>query len=247
MEINEHIKQLEKELISPIIDVMTQAYVSPPNLLIPATIWKEKKREELLALFSCREDLEKIDSAVKALSSDFSSRLSPVEIEKLGKEWEKGVEKFNELTEKPVELPIILIPPIPLRKIMDLSESTIELFYSAGMRYLQNQDYVKAADIFFFLSLIDFQKHNIWVSLGLSQMKLEQFEPALNAFAMASITNSESIYPYLYSAECCIALQRFQESSTYLALAKEALGKVPSEEKESVLERINNLEQKSKF
>lgn len=164
--------------------------------------------------------------------------LIPREIKDLKEEWEKGIKKINELS------PIKLIPPT-LSKFMNFSDSTIDILYSTGVRYLQKQNFSKAADIFFFLSLIDFHRHNIWVSLGISEMKLQQFEPALNAFAMASITNSQALYPYLYSAECCIALQRYKESNTYLTLAKEALESLSAEEKDLMLERIQFLQQHS--
>jgi hypothetical protein len=251
MSINEQIKQLEEEGIAPLVDELmaTEYVVAPPNPLVPEKTWKEQKRNELMNLFSGKKDFNRIDSALEAVRLDFQAHLAPIEQEKLSEEWELGVEKINDLliqpAGEPAEESAATLPDLPLRKIMNISDESFELFYKTGIRYFQNQDFIKAADVFFLLSLIDYQKHNIWISLGLSEMKIQQFEPALNAFAMAAITKSDTPYPYIYSAECCIALGRAHECSTYLDLAREALSALPPEEKESLLEQINVLEQKS--
>lgn len=136
-----------------------------------------------------------------------------------------------------------ITPPTTLSKMMDLSESTIDVLYSAGVRYLKKQDFSKAADIFFFLSIIDYRRYSIWFSLGLSEMKLGRFESALNAFAMASLTDPISPYPYLFSAECAFALNRPLEASSYLTRVKETISSLSQEEKDLVQKRINEFPQ----
>jgi tetratricopeptide (TPR) repeat protein len=246
MELNDQLKQLEKEVLDPLVDEMMKNEIPPSNLLVSQEDWKEKKKKELIDFYSGKKDFNRVDAALEALRSEFAASLSSVEQDKLLEEWETGVKKINGLLEQPAEEPIPILPQ-PLRGMMNLSELFMESFYSIGVKYFHNQDFTKAADIFFLLSLIDFQRHAIWVSLGLSEMKLGQFEPALNAFAMASITNAAPPYPYIYSAECCIALNCSQEATTYLALAKEALGSSSPEEREKLLGKINTLEQKSRF
>lgn len=245
MELDEQLKQLEKEILDPLVNELMKEEIPPPNLLISQKDWKEKKRQELMDFYSGKKDFSRVDAALVTLKSDFAAQLSPVELDKLLEEWEKGVEKINGLLEKPAVEPIT-VPAVPLRQMMGLSDSFIETFYSIGVKAFQNHDFARSADIFFLLSLIDFQRHAIWVSLGLSEMKLKQFEPALNALAMASITNPDPPHPYIYSAQCCLALNRSAEALTYLDLAKEAVRSSAPGERENLLGQIQILEQKCK-
>lgn len=235
-----------KQLFVPSVEEMMKNETPPPNSLVSPKSWRKKKKEELLDFYSGKKDFDRVNAAIKELQTDFSSSLSPIEMDKLTEEWERGLEKINALFETPQEVQDS-IPAVPLCRMMNLSDSFMETFYSAGVKYFQKQDFTKAADIFFLLSLIDFQRHAIWVSLGLSEMMIGEFEPALNAFAMASITNSMSPYPFIHSAECCIALSRFQEASTYFDLAKEAISNSAPKEKESLMGQITSLEQKNKL
>lgn len=248
MSINEQIKRAENEIIPSLVEqLMASEYsVAPPDPLVPENVWKERKRGELTTFLSGKEVMQRIDSATESLLRYIQSNLSQVEIQELAKEWEIGVEKVTELLEKKVEEPVEVIPVITLQKIMNLSERFLEIFYKAGVQLFEGKDYIKAADVFFLLTLIDYQRHNIWLSLGLSELKNKRFEHALNAFAMAAITRAESPLPYIYSAECCIALERKQEASSYLSLARESLNQVSAEQKEGNLRQINILEQKNK-
>ena len=63
---------------------------------------------------------------------------------------------------------------------------------------------------------------------------------------MASITNTASPYPYIYSAECCLQDDRSDEAKSYLHLAKEALEKSQLANKKSLLNSISNLQQSIK-
>lgn len=248
MAIKDQIKRFEEEIISPIIEHLmdTEYAVAPPDSLVPEKVWKERIRSELTAELSGKEVLQRVDSAVEALVHALKATLSPLEIQEISQEWDQGVEKMSEIPEQSAENPE-LIPAVPLRKMMSVSEKTLGFLYGAGVHLYEKQDYVKAADVFFLLTLIDFQKFNIWLSLGLSELKSTHFEPALNAFAMASIINSNTPLPYMYSSECCIALGRPQESTDYLALAKEVLSSLPENEREVYLSQITDLQQKSKY
>lgn len=246
MELEDQLKQLEKEILHPLVDEMMKKEAPPPNGLVSPQAWKEKKKQELLEFYSGKKDFDRVNRALEVLNSDFSSHLTPIELDTLSVEWQQGIENINVLFNKPVEEPLT-VPNVTLSEMMHLSDTFIETFYSVGVKCFQKQDYTKAADIFFLLSLIDFKRHAIWLSLGLAEMKIKEYEPALHAFAMASITNSQTPYPYIYSAECCIALDRFAEASTYFDLAKETISQSTLEEKGDLLGQIKNLESKAKF
>jgi tetratricopeptide (TPR) repeat protein len=248
MSINEQIQKLEKEIVSPIVDhlMATEYAVAPPDPLVPEKVWKERMRGELTTFLSGKEVMRRVDSASELLIHYIRSNLSEVEIQELAKEWELGVERMNDLFEKKIEEPVETIPVITLQKMMNLSEKSLGIFYAAGVKLYEEQDYIKSADVFFLLTLIDYQRHNIWLSLGLSELKNKHFELALNAFAMATVTKAASPLPYIYSAECCIALERKEEASAYLALARDGLNALPVGQREGLLRQINILEQQAK-
>lgn len=243
MSINE---QVNKDVVPSIVEqIMASEYtVAPPDPLVPEKVWKERMRGELTTFLSGKEVMQRVDSATESLLRYIQSNLSQVELQELAKEWELGVEKVTELFEK--KSPVDVIPVITLQKIMNLSEKSLETFYKAGVKLFEEKEYMKAADLFFLLTLIDYQRHNIWLSLGLSELKNKRYEAALNAFAMALVTKSDSPLPYIYSAECCIALERKQEASSYLALAREGLNSVPIGQREVNMRQINILEQQTK-
>lgn len=247
MNINDQIKNFEEEVVSPLVDQMmaTEHLSAPPDPLVPEKVLKEKMKGQLTTFLSGKEVLNRVDSAVNAVIQYIQTNLTQVEIQELAKEWEGGVEEINLLFEQKIEEPIQSVPMITLRQLMSLSEKTLGIFYTAGVKLYESHDYVKASDVFFLLTLIDYQRHNIWFSFGLSEMKNAHYEDALNAFAMAAITKYESPLSYIYSAECCNALQRFQESSNYLVLAKEVVNSLPADQRGNLLNRINALEQKS--
>lgn len=229
MNINDQLRKL----FEPIIEEMLQKEAPPPNALVSAAVWKEKKRQELLDFYGGKKEFDRIDAALRALQADFSTELSPVQLDQLKEEWERGVANLLNSQEE---------EGVTLCRVMRLSESFLETFYSFGVKSFKGKNFAKAADIFFLLSLIDFQRPSIWESLGLSEMQLGEFELALNAFAMASITNPDSPYPFIHSAECCIALNRFAEASTYFDLAKEAISHTSGEEKVQLIGQVRGLE-----
>ena len=248
MSINEQIQKFEKEVVPPIVDhlMVTEYAVAPPDPLVPEKVWKERMRGELTTFLSGKEVMKRVDSATEALVHYIKSNLSQVEIQDLAKEWQAGMEKMCDLFEVKEEEPVEKIPVITLQQIMNLSEHSLGIFYTAGVKLYEGHDYRKAADLFFLLTLIDYQRHNIWLSLGLSEMKNNQFEQALNAFTMATATKNDSSLPYIYSAECSIALHRPQEASALLALARDGLSKLTIDEREVLLRQINSLEQQVK-
>lgn len=242
MSVDEQINIVDAELVSPLVDQLMATVVAPIDPLVPEKVWKERMRGELTTFLSGKEAMQRIDSATESLLKYIHSNLSPLEIQELAKEWEIGVEKVAELFEKKEEGPIDVIPVITLQQIMNLSEKSLETFYKAGVKLFEEKDYIKASDVFFLLTLIDYQRHNIWLSLGLSELKNKRHEHALNAFGMACVTKSDSPLPYIYSAECCLALERKQEAASYLALARDGLNSVTPGEKEENLRKINILE-----
>lgn len=238
---------LKEEIIAPLVDELmaTEYSVPPPNPLVSPSLWKDQKRKELMDLFSGQKEMDRINAAIEIFRAEFQANFSVVEREKFQKEWDQGIERIQHLLEEDPQAPVA--PLTSLRELMNLSESTLERLYSIGVKYYKSQDFTKAADLFFLLTQIDPHRYNIWISLGLSEMKAGQFEPALYAFALAILTKKELPYPYLYSAECCLALERPQECISYLNLAKEGLTALPLKEKESLLNSIRILEQKSKL
>ncbi len=243
------INKLKSEVVAPIVERTMEEHFSapPPNSLEPVQVRKEKARHELTNLFSGQAAVDKMTAGFDAIAEILRGQLRPKEFDHLYNEWSKGVEKWiammnadathSELTEIKAEC---------LQDIMGISEETMILFYEAGNHYFKQQIFEKASDAFYVVITLDHRRYNAWVALGLSEARSKHFDRSLYSFAMASITNIASPYPYIYSAECCLQADRNDEAKSYLHLAKEALEKSQLANKKSLMNSISKLHQSLK-
>src|SRR5262249_20215302 len=161
------------------------------------------------------------------------SHLSAQEMEKISEEWTHGVETWIQVNSGPKDQEKL---PESLQKMMGISKETIDKFYEAANRYFENNDFQKASDAFYIVAWLDPRRYSAWLAIGLSEARLEHYEPALISFSLASILKPSSPFPYLYSAECCLKDNRKDEAGLYLELAKDAAEKEKHEDKQGLLD-----------
>jgi hypothetical protein len=235
-----------QEAVMPLVDDLIQENfaAAPPDLLVPEKIWRENLRKELIDVCTGKEIRNRLASAENVILEDLKSRLSPVEFEKFQADWKQGVEKIvNEKMTPPQEG---TFPPT-LQSLMGITEETMVGIYEVGVRCYKRKEFIKAADVFFFMTLIDYLRHNVWISLGLSEQQSGHFDLALTAFSMAVMTNVDNPVAYLQSAECSLALQNGVEAKQYLDLAEEPIGKASGKTKQGFLDQLHVLQQKCKI
>lgn len=235
-----------QEAVLPIVDdIMKENFAGPPpGLLVPETVWRENIRKELIDVCTGKQIRNRIISAQNVILNDLKSRLSSVEFEKFQADWKKGLEKI--LGEKLPAPEEGTLPPT-LQHVMGISEETMATLYDVGFRCYKAKEFIKAADVFFFMTMVDYLRHNVWISLGLSEQQNGHFELALTAYSMAILTNADNPIGYLQSAECSLALHNAEEAGQYLDLAKEAIGKAPQKIKQRFLDQLGQLQQRSRL
>ena len=80
------------------------------------------------------------------------------------------------------------------------------------------------------------------MSFGLTEKQLEHYPQALNAFAMGALTNADSPYPHILSAECYIELGENDDAKMSLKIALEAPELAEISTSEEVVSHINLLQ-----
>lgn len=232
-----------EEAVRPVIDdLMKQNFASPPpGLLIPEKVWRENVRKELTDACTGKEIRIRLDSAQNVILEDLKSHLSKVEFEKFQENWKQGLDKILSDTLQPQAAGTL---PPTLQSLMGITEETLSKLYDVGVRCYKSKDFVKAADVFFFITLIDYLRHNVWISLGLSEQQNLHWDLALAAFGMAVMTNADDPVSYLQSAECSLALQNSVEAKQYLDLAEASIKKAPENSRKVFLDQLGTLRQK---
>lgn len=217
------------EFVGPAIKYIMENVIKepPPNILVPASVWKDSVKAELENYFNAVDINTRIESGWKAIQEDMNTHLSAVEKENFKQEFKKGVDnllkKITDKKEVTVNAKDFELKPITLFELMELPEKTFESLYAIGERLYSNKLYSQAGDVFFVINMLDSRRFNVWLAYGMCEQHLERIENALSAFAMASITNIESPLPYIHSAQCCIGISEFSEAKAYLKLAGDAL------------------------
>lgn len=98
------------------------------------------------------------------------------------------------------------------------SSEQLETFYSAAFAIFQRGEVRKAGDAFFFLSVVKSEDHRFWYGLALCEQLQGKFDKALDAHAMAILTDVEDPYPHFHSALCYRELGQMQEALAALEL-----------------------------
>jgi tetratricopeptide (TPR) repeat protein len=215
MGVKEERDQLFAELDAKIIDPMIEEIVNsdyakpPPGSIISEDLWKKKTQSELKRYFHLDPVFEIIDSGFEAIGKDFEM-LAPAEKQKIQNEWAEGIRRLtksfpNGDSKAPQEVQTE-VPPQMLDELMGLSEDTIVYFYKIGVQLYEQQQYQKASNVFTLLTMLNMGRPEVWIALGLSEQRLENYETALNAFAMGVATDIDAPIPYIHLAECCISM-----------------------------------------
>jgi hypothetical protein len=240
------LEKFEKEIVEPLVaEIMKEQFsVPPPNLLVPEAMWKEDTKKQLMDICSAKDLRDRIISAQVVVLNDLKGLLPPADYQKFQENWKQGVEKLIAIAEQ--ELPKEKKEEFPpsLQSLIGITEETIGHIYDVGVRRFQKMDFHKASDVFYLVTMIDYLRHNAWISLGLCEMENHHFELALEAFGMASITDIDDPLPYITSAECAYELGKEHDAKQFLNLARAAILHQPQEKREAFQTQVNQLQQK---
>lgn len=239
-------EKFEKEVVEPLIaEIMKEQFSTPPpNLLVPEKVWKENTKQQLKDICSTKELRARLISGQVAAINDLKGHLSPDVFQRFQENWRQGVEKLIAIAEQGLPKENKEEFPPALQTLIGVTEETLGHIYDSGVRHFQKMDFHKASDIFYLVTLIDYLRHNAWISLGLCEMENHHFEKALEAFGMASITDIDNPLPYITSAECSIELGKDHDAKQFLNLARAAILHQPKESQEKFKMQVNQTQQK---
>lgn len=93
------------------------------------------------------------------------------------------------------------------QEIIGYPDGTMEKFYGAARKLFEKGRYRDAADAFIFLTTLNPYVHNYWLGLGMSEQMSEEYESAVVAYTMASVTDPQNPIAHLHAATCNYMLQ----------------------------------------
>jgi len=130
---------------------------------------------------------------------------------------EEAVEKLQD----PEVLQEHLAEGRTFQEILEYSDETMEKFYHAAYNLFQNGLYHEAADAFVFLTTLNPYVHNFWLGLGMSEQRNEDYEAALVAYGMATMTDMDSPVPHYHSGHCYYLMGEYDTSVSVLDITIE--------------------------
>jgi len=239
-----------RDIIDPLAQVLADIYFPdpPPNLLVPEKVWRENTKREISDLLSGAEVRKKIQRGLELIFNYVRTQLSTVESEGIAREWEEGCVAYMEFLNKEssrssrvngdnadadAEEPVV-------EEVMRISPPTIEHFYASGLRLFQQRQYKDAASVFTVLTVLNYRRHNVWLSLGMALQNDNEIELALQAYTIAAKTNPDDPLSYIHSGECCIISRDFVAARDHLKTAQEAIGR-STEDRGDLTGYIENL------
>lgn len=225
----------------PIVDEImnSDAFIPPPNVISPVA-WKQQRRQELLDYFTNRKLVEHLDAGYQAMIEDLEKNIPLSEVHSVKREWAHSIRKYlNEHAESDTK--VENDNHATLFESMGISEDTYTLFFQSAMRYYEQQEYQKAADIFELMTFLDHRRFNVWLYKGVCDKELDNFDKAIQDFTMASATGVDSPLPHIFAAQYCIEKKEFDDASHYINLAYEIVERFPSDKQKELFAYINTL------
>ena len=93
-----------------------------------------------------------------------------------------------------------------LRELKGVSRDELEAVYQVAYQLYSGGDYEKARKLFEFLCFFDHLERKYWLGMGGCRQMLKQYEPAIEAYSLAMLLDSNDPLPPFHAAECHIAL-----------------------------------------
>ncbi|CRX38417.1 SycD/LcrH family type III secretion system chaperone [Estrella lausannensis] len=106
-----------------------------------------------------------------------------------------------------------------LQEILGFDDGRLELFYQKASSLYGENRFQEAREAFTFLTTLNPFVANFWVGLGMAEQRLEEFNGALLAFAMAMMADSLSPLPHYHTALCYRSLGDHENALSSLDLA----------------------------
>ena len=112
------------------------------------------------------------------------------------------------------------------QEIIGYEEQTMVKFYGAARHIFEKGRYYDAANAFTFLTTLNPYVHEYWLGLGMSEQMIEEYESALVAYAMATMTDMGNPIAHYHTGTCYYRLGDNASAIIALELAIEQAAEV---------------------
>lgn len=205
--------------------------LSPP---LSASAKKEKFKQELIALLDEEEESKRIEEGMLIIFTQLKiNPLGKVCLDELAKSANQLLDDSFDLLDK---LPAFIknfksqrtlnqaqdepSSPLSLAQQLGISHNTLKTIYEIGNQLFIHKQYDEALNLFQAFVHLNNASYEAWVALGICFQQKEKWYHAINAYTMASLLSPAEILPYLYSCECFIALNNYEQAKGCLELAE---------------------------
>lgn len=211
------------------------------------TEMQNRIREELQAQLLNSELKQHFSAGFSLMMDDLKNYLPAVTWKQVQEECTNALNTLAMLSEQQFDSAITLAKeleniPDTLQELLGFSEETFEHGYQSGLRQYMADHYQAASDIFFTLSILCPLKSNVWLAYGLAEKQLIHYAKALEAFAMAAIVDNTSAIPFIYTAECYLAMHEPQLAKVTLQHAVTLIQSHPTQENKQYENYIRELQ-----
>ncbi len=171
-----------KNLVQPLLDLVEP---DKPNPLLTPELQKKETEYKILAEF---------ESFVKRIREGF-------EIVKKENHDKKLADKLKTFS-LPENLTQEILEEKRILDVLDMDDHDVEKIYAISNKLYEHQKFSESAATLFFLANMVQDNSMIWLSLGLAEFQLQNWEMAIRAFALANLTDPNDLRSAVYSAEC---------------------------------------------
>jgi tetratricopeptide (TPR) repeat protein len=150
---------------------------------------KADHRRQLKEELEQKELREHIVKAYDLIMNELPQRVSPAEFDQLKQEFNKSLDHFYEISQKPVEF---IDQLSSFQEIYGISNESMVLIYSLAYTYLENQEFKNAESLLYFLLLLNPAISSFWFALGICLQNQGKDEESKIMFETAQALDSES-------------------------------------------------------
>lgn len=94
----------------------------------------------------------------------------------------------------------------------NLSKEELDKVYHVGVEWFKKEDYDKSLLYFTYLSLVDAENPQVWVSKGMAEQNLGKQEEALNSYMISITLAPYNLVPYLQIMDTLILMKKFTQA-----------------------------------
>lgn len=106
-------------------------------------------------------------------------------------------------------------------ELLGISDETMEALYKAAKYLFEEGRFGQADAAFSFLTAFDSTNSAFWLGLGHASFHCDNYQKAIQAYAMAHYCDQKSVWPHMYAANTFEAMHNYKQALKALEIARE--------------------------